>query len=51
MIEQNVGKTEHILKTIKRRNMRYFGHVMRHDYLHKTITQDHYEGKEEEDDQ
>ena len=39
MIEEFVGKTEHILTMIKRRIMSYFGHVMRHDSLHKTILQ------------
>ena len=44
-IEEIVGKTEHILTTIMRRKMSYFGHVMRHDSLHKTIPQESLRGK------
>ena len=40
-----MGKTEHILTMIKRRKMKYFGHVMRHDSLHKTILQGLQRGK------
>ena len=38
-IKEIVGKTEHILSTIKRRKMSHFGHVMRHDSRHKTSLQ------------
>ena len=38
-IEEIVGKTEHILTTIKLRKISYFGHEMRHDFLQKTILQ------------
>ena len=44
-IEEIVGKIEHILTTIKRRKMSYFGNVMRHDSLHKTILQGSLRGK------
>ena len=44
-IEEIVGKIEHILTTIKRRKMSYFGHVTRHDSLHKTILQGSLRGK------
>ena len=44
-IEEIVGKIEHILTTIKRRKISYFGHVMRHYSLHKTILQGSLRGK------
>jgi len=43
-VKEYVGKYEHLLTIVKRRKMKYFGHVIRHDNLQKTIVQGTVEG-------
>ena len=40
-----IGKYEPLLSTIKRRKLKYYGHICRHDGLAKTILQGKVEGK------
>ena len=40
-----IGKYEILLSTIKRRKLKYYGHICRHDGLAKTILGRNVEGK------
>ena len=40
-----IGKYEPLLSIIKRRKLKYYGHIYRHDGLAKTILQGKVEGK------
>ena len=44
VILKHIGKYEHLLSIIKRRNLKYFGHIYRNDTLAKTILQGKIEG-------
>ena len=43
-VESLVGPQEHLLATVKRRKLKWFGHITRHDSLCKTIMQGTVEG-------
>ena len=42
---EKLGKKRELMKEIKKRQVKYFGHVKRHDTLIKTILEDNVEGK------
>ena len=44
-IVEVIGSVEPLLSTVKRRKLAHFGHTMRHESLHKLITQGFVEGK------
>ena len=39
-----IGSYERVLQKVKRRQIRWFGHMSRHDILTNTILQDRFEG-------
>jgi len=43
-VKEHVGNYEHLLAIVKRRKLKHFGHVIRHDNLQKTILQGTVEG-------